>query len=577
MKLNYKLSIPNPDNHLVNIKITAKRDSSDKKLTFFIPSWSPGSYLMREYGKNVRWFKAESANGERIFHEQIERGQWELDWEKSQLKKDQELEFSVEYEIYCHELTVRTSHVDASHAFIHGPSTFMGVLGKDLVNPELRIEMNPMWSKISTGLSDISPVRNEFLYTAKDYDTFIDAPLEIGCHETDGFMLDGIPHELAFFGSTITHENNLKEDIKIIVDHIQKTMGGMPYEKYSFITHFAPGLYGGLEHLNTTALQYCPYSMNDKKGYKGWLELVAHEYFHLWNVKRIRPVELGPFNYLQEAFTKMHWLTEGLTSFMDQLFILRTDYYSLDEYLDCIKENINRYLDIPGRKYHSLEDSSFNTWIKLYRPDENHNNSSISYYLKGGLVFFAFNLMLVKEGKCMMDIVELLWKRYLENPEVGVTEDEVFSLVEKVAGEKLKDDFVHMIKSTEDIDFENLLKEVGVEVEYEEAKVDLGFVPEFKGDRLFVRSVELDGPAYKSGLNAGDEILAVNGMRFLKGEFDKKEKIFMANKTYNLFVSRLGYISDLKIVTSHTKKKIKSFKVTNKDEALKKLKCRMPK
>jgi predicted metalloprotease with PDZ domain len=576
MKLQYKLSIPSPENHLAHVKISANREAGESQLKLFIPSWSPGSYLMREYGRNVRWLKVENSKGERIFTEQLDRGIWIIDWNKSDLVGKDDLEFSVEYEIYCHELTVRTSHIDKSHAFIHGPSVFMGFLDKEMKDPTLEVEINPLWSKISTGLKDISPKRDQFLYTAEDYDTFIDAPLEIGCHETDGFMVDGIPHELAFYGSSVLHDHNMKEDIKKIVEHIKDTMGGIPYDSYCFMTHLAPGLFGGLEHLNSTALQFCSYSLTDKKGYKEWLELVAHEYFHLWNVKRIRPVELGPFDYTKEALTKMHWLTEGLTSFMDQLFILRTDFYSLEEYLECIKTNINRYLSIPGRKFHSLEESSFNAWIKLYRADENHNNSSISYYLKGGLVFFALNILMSEKGKSVIDLTDSLWKRYLDKPEVGVTEEEVFKMLEDICGKEVTDNFIHMIKSTEDIDFEALLKKVGVEVEYEESKVDLGFTPEFKGDRVFVKSVELDGPAYKSGLNAGDEILSVNGLRFMKANIEKKDKFMMPDKTYALLISRLGYVNDINLVTGKTAKRIKSLKASDKEHSTKLLKARMP-
>jgi predicted metalloprotease with PDZ domain len=272
----------------------------------------------------------------------------------------------------------------------------------------------------------------------------------------------------------------------------------------------------------------------------------------------------------------MHWLTEGLTSFMDQLFIYRMDFYSIQDYLDCIKTNINRYLAIPGRKFHSLEDSSFNAWVKLYRADENHNNSSISYYLKGGLVFFALNILMHERGKSVIDLVDSLWERYQNNPEVGVSENEVFTMLEEICGKEICEKFIHMIKSTEDIDFEALLKVSGIEVEHEEAKVELGFNPEFKGDRVFVKSVELDGPAFKSGLNAGDEILSVNGLRFLKSNFEKKEKYMLPNKTYGILVSRLGYVTDINLVTGKSAKKIKDLKVVDTDLAAKVLKARMP-
>lgn len=562
MKLNYHLSIPNPENHLVHITIDAKRSSvKTETLDFFMPGWSPGSYLMREYGRNIKGFRAFNKLGERLDTAQVDKGIYKVNFKTSDLKHGDELEFKIYYEVYCHELTVRTSHVDITHAFIHGPSVFMGVLGEQMLAPELTIQINPMWSKITTGLKDISNKRDLFLYTAKDYDEFIDAPIEIGCHETDGFLVDGIPHELAFYGSNVKGELKTKEDIKKIVTHIQKSMGGMPYDRYVFITHLAPKLFGGLEHLNSTALQYCSYQIDDEKGYKEWLELVAHEYFHLWNVKRIRPVELGPFDYLKEALTKMHWLTEGLTSFMDQFFIYRTDFYSTSEYLDCIKANINRYISTPGRKYHSAEESSMNAWIKLYRPDENSNNSSVSYYLKGGLIFFLLHTRLLSFNKSVLDLVGLLWEAYKKSPEVGFAEEVVYNFVEQLSDKKTRDEFEYLIKGVEEIDFESYLATINIAVEYETAKADLGINPDFIGDRVIVKSVVEEASAYRSGLNAGDEIISVNGLRFLKSDYDSRDKIFKHDGVYNLFVSRLGVIRQVTLHVGLGIRKIKSLKV----------------
>jgi predicted metalloprotease with PDZ domain len=574
MEILYKLSIPRPETHMVNVSMYFAVPENVDKLEIFLPSWSPGSYLMREYAKNIRSLKVEDEMGQCLFSEQISKNTWEIDFKKSELEKINK-NIKVTYDIYCHELTVRTSHVDATHAFIHGPSTFMGVVDQEL-KPKLEIELTPGWNKISTGLKDISPKREIFLYEASDYDEFIDAPIEIGNQETDGFMAGGKPHNLAFYGSELVNDHNLKEDIKKIVEHIQATMVDVPYDDYTFITHFAPKLFGGLEHLNSTALQYCSYEMASEKGYKEWLELVAHEYFHLWNVKRIRPKELGPFDYRNENYTNMHWLTEGLTSFMDQLFVYRCGFYDTKEYLEAIKTNINRYLGIPGRKYHSLEQSSFNAWVKLYRADENHNNSSISYYLKGGLVFFAFNLMLMDHGKDVTDLIKLLWDRYQTDPANGVTEDEVFEMIKEISSQECLDNFISMIKTYDEIDFVSLLEKVGVKTEYTKPKLDFGFMPEFKGERVFVKSVVLDGPAHKSGLNAGDEIISVNGMRFLKSTYDNREKYFKEDKSYSLMVSRLGYVSDVTLVTAKGPRLIEKFTFENEEDVAKALRLKMP-
>ncbi|MBY0415265.1 MAG: hypothetical protein K2Q18_13930 [Bdellovibrionales bacterium] len=373
MQLTYKLLIETPSTHQVRVIIQGKKESGENSLDFFLPRWSPGSYLMREYSRHLSNVRAETESGERINLTQTDISTFHVDWKTSELKKNSD-SFTISYSVYCHELTVRTSHVDDSHAFLHLPTLLMGILGKKISNPTLELVFPPAWSKVTTGLKDISVKREVFIYNANDYDDLIDSPIEIGCQETDGFMAGGVPHDVAFYGNLLPHKEDIKKDTKTIVEHIANFMGGYPYEKYSFITHFVPGLYGGLEHKNSTALQFDPTQITNRKGYINYLALISHEYFHTWNVKRIRPLELGPFNYLKEATSNLLWLAEGLTSLMDELFIYRMGLITLDEYLEMQKDNMNRLLSVPGRKFHSLDESSFNSWIKLYRPDENSNN-----------------------------------------------------------------------------------------------------------------------------------------------------------------------------------------------------------
>ena len=570
MNISYKLIIPEPQTHYATVILTVN-NISKKELDFFMPSWSPGSYLMREYARNVRNVIAESDSGKRLMLSKVDKSTWRVESEGIK-----ELRFK--YEVYCHELTVRTSHIDASHAFIHGPSFFVGLENyNDIKAPiELEIEMNPNWSKITTTLKDISDKRDRFLYQADDYDHLLDCPIEIGCHETDGFMFEGKPHEIASYGHYIGNKDRLKKDIETLVEHISKTVGEIPYERYLFINHFCPRLYGGLEHSDSTVLQYDSFSMSDKKDYNGWLELVAHEYFHLWNVKRIRPKELGPFDYKNEAYTRMHWLTEGLTSYVDQLFIYRTGFISLEEYLELMKKNINSYLKIPGKKYHSLEDASFDTWIKLYRADENHNNSSISYYLKGGLVFFVFNIMLTRHDISIVEFIRSLWRAYKDNSNEGLCEDDVFKIIEDLTSHKTMEEFKFMIKSVEDIDFGTYFKEVGVEIDHDETKLELGATVEFKDDCVYVKSVREDSAAHRYGLNAGDEIIALEGQRLFKKEWESLMDKLEENKVYHLTISRNNSLTEVKIMAQKGIKLIKELKVTNSEKAQKLLKGTLP-
>jgi predicted metalloprotease with PDZ domain len=568
MKLSYKLIIDTPSTHQVRVIIEGKKESHEKRLDFFLPRWSPGSYLMREYSRHLSNIMAQTKNGERLNLQQIDTSVFKIDWGHSELKCEDDF-FSISYVVYCHELTVRTSHVDNSHAFLHLPTLLMGISDRFIENPTIELVFPPSWSKISTGLKEIvTNKRDQFLFTAKNYDELIDSPIEIGCQDTDGFEVNGIAHNLAFYGTQLPHKENIKADTKKIVEHISAFMGGLPYESYTFMTHLSPGLFGGLEHMNSTALQFCPMQLTNRKGYTNYLALIAHEYFHTWNIKRIRPKELGPFNYLKEATTKLLWLAEGLTSLMDELFIYRMGLITLDEYLEMQKDNLNRYYGISGKKFHSLDDSSFNAWIKLYRPDENTNNSSISYYLKGGIVFFALNFMLAKIGKSIDDLIHLLWKDYLQNPERGLSAEQVFKMVEDVGGSDIRQQFEIMTSTTEDIDLETLSSSAGLRFEWDTTPAPwLGFEAEFIGDRVVIKSVTLDGPAFKAGLNAGDEILAINSFRILKDRYNDFAKYLRINETYQVTVSRLSSLQTFPLNVGLVPAKLKGIVVVDKEQA----------
>lgn len=566
MKLSYKIKIDRPSTHQVFVSVEGKKDPKNMTLDLFLPRWSPGSYLIREYSRHISRPTALTKNGEALYFEQIDTSVFRIDWNKSELKTNDD-NFTFSYFVYAHELTVRTSHVDDSHAYLHLPSLLMGVLNENMPDPTLEIHFPPSWSKISTGLKDISQKRDSFLYAAKNYDELIDSPIEIGCHETDGFKSFNTDHELAFYGKTLPHNEKIKDDMKKIVEHIAGFFGGVPYDKYTFITHFSPGLYGGLEHHNSTALHYCPTQLTSRKGYITFLGLVSHEYFHTWNVKRIRPLEFGPFDYLKEATTKLLWLAEGLTSLMDELFLYRANIVTPEEYIEMQKENINRYLGVPGRRLHSLDDSSFNAWIKLYRPDENMNNSSVSYYLKGGIVFFALNILFAQKNKSINDFLKMLWNDYTKNPERGLTPDQVYDMVETIGGKDTREKFIEMTSTTKEIDLESLCNWAGLKFEWETSVTPwLGIDPEFYGDRVGIKVVTLDGPAFKAGLNAGDEIVAINGMRVLKDRFNDHAKFLLINKSYTFTVARLNMLHEINLTVEVVPSKLKAITIVDKEK-----------
>ncbi|MFN8370863.1 MAG: PDZ domain-containing protein [Bacteriovoracaceae bacterium] len=568
--LEYNVEINDPKTHIVKVKLSVKLPSDFKlnRLAFYLPSWSPGSYLMREYARNLRAIRAYDQSGVDLWIEKKAKSIWEVDFIK--LGQSQKVsEISLQYEIYCHELSVRTSYINENHAFLHGPTYLMGILDSEIVNPILKIKFPSSWQKISTGLKDISTQRSEFVYGSINYDELIDAPIEIGNQITDGFNLKGRDHFLCYYGSHFEAAtlpgSNLKQDIKKIVEVVSRPFGDtLPYDNYTFIFQFLPRIYGGLEHLNSTAIHFDGMTLAKRQDYVSFLALVAHEYFHTWNVKRIRPKVLGPFNYLEEGYTSLLWLAEGLTSFMDELFVYRASLCTLDEYLNMQKDNLKKYLSIPGKKFQSLHDSSFDAWIKLYRPDENSFNTTMSYYLKGGIVFFCFNIMLVEQGKNIDDFLKLLWKRYLDNPKVGMDETEVFELIEKMSDKKTREKMEEMVNMTSDIDLEDYCKRMGLRFKWStESKPYLGIQTEIKDGAIFISQVTLDGPGYKSGLNAGDEIIAINGWRVTRDSIGRINDYLALNKTYPMIVSRLGVIQELQIHIDGTPRELEKIEIVD--------------
>jgi len=564
MAVRYLIKIEQPETHYVKVSMKGTAPSG-AYFDVCLPSWSPGSYLMREYGRHIRGFRALDQSGAYLKFEQMEKGTYRI-WPETSAPKNREYE--IQYDVYCHEVSVRNSYVDTTHAFLHLPTLLMTTVGTDNISPQLELSFPALWSKISTGLTDVSTGRECFLYTAANYDDLIDCPIEIGCHETDGFMVKGIPHELAFYGNSWPHGQNLKKDIETIVSHIAGAMGEIPYSRYVFITHFANGIYGGLEHKNSTALHFDGTRLAERKSYVKWMCLVSHEYFHTWNVKRIRPKELGPFNYRQEAYTKLLWLAEGLTSFMDELYVYRAGLISLEEYLDLQKSNIKSLLATPGRNFHSLDESSFNAWIKLYRPDENSANSSVSYYLKGGVVFFLLNILLKEKGRSIDDLLQGLWYFYKKRPEQGMDEQEVYHLVGEIGGPDVLGKFQTYVQTTEELPLKSALAAMGIEmVEESQSMTYIGIKIRGEGERVFVQSVILDGPAYKCGLNAGDEILAINDARVLRSDWEDLNKNLLPHKSYQLLLSRLGKTMSLSLQTAAMPAEVKELKIVDRQKA----------
>ncbi|GAB3196362.1 putative metalloprotease with PDZ domain [Pontibacter aydingkolensis] len=505
--LRYTLSMPEPHTHY--FKVEAELSGVKKKyVDFTMPVWAPGSYLVREFAKNVEGFRATDKDGKELRSEKIEKNTWRVYADKADLIR-------ATYNVYAFEMSVRTSFLDASHGYVNGTSIFMYPEGYHQTAGTLVVKPYAGWSKVSTGLKSIG----QFTYTFPNYDILADSPLEIGNHEVYTFTAAGVPHEVAMYGEGNYNPEKLMQDMKRVAEESIAIMGELPVDRYVFIVHNLQRGGGGLEHLNSTTLQTSRWNYGTESGYNGFLSLVAHEYFHLWNVKRLRPQPLGPFDYNQENYTSLLWVSEGITSYYDDLIVRRAGFTSPQRYLDIVAGSINSVENTPGNKVQTVAESSLDAWIKYYRRNENSNNAEVSYYTKGGVLGHLLNMEIMKRTngqKSLDDVMRYMYDRYYKKLDRGYTEKEFKEAVEKIAGTSMDAFFRDYINGTKTPDYNKYFEAAGlklVDTNQGSESSSWGATTAMVDGKVMVRNVNRGTSAYEAGLNVNDEIIAVNGFR----------------------------------------------------------------
>jgi predicted metalloprotease with PDZ domain len=514
--MRYRLSMPEPHSHLFHVEMAVDRPGDALDLVF--PVWTPGSYLVREFARHVEGAAAEDGDGRRL---PLER----LDKHRFLVRAGGVERAIVRYRVYANELTVRTCHLDGTHGFVNPAAVFPLVRGREGGPHALEVESPTGW-RVATALSG-GPTR----FTARDYDELADSPLEIGTHRTLRFTALGRPHEIALWGRGNVDEARLADDARRIVEAVGALMGGLPYERYVFIVHLADRRRGGLEHAASTTLHVARTGFFPRKAYEETLGLLAHEFFHAWNVKRLRPAAFVPYDYGREQYTRLLWWFEGATSYYEQVALARAGILEPRRRLEALGEALTSLEQTPGARKMSLEEASFVAWVKHYRPDENTPNSAVSYYLKGELVALALDLALRRAGRSLDDLLKLLYARYERE---GVPED----AIERAAAELLGPDparrfFDRFVRGTDPLELD--LDVVGLRLRRRVATGldDKGGTPArpnggrprpgwlgaslAEGPKLVVQSVLEGSPAHRAGLYAADEIVAEDGFRVDRG------------------------------------------------------------
>lgn len=542
--IHFEVSFKEPQAHYAEIKMEIS-DLRKEYIDVKMPVWTPGSYLVREYSRHVESVEACDADGADLTVQKIDKNTWRIKAGKANM-----VTFS--YRIYGFEVSVRTNFIDDSHAFLSPAATFMYVDGM-LDHPvDVTVIPHASWSKISTGLETVAGKPNTF--HAADFDILFDSPIEVGNQDVFTFEAAGVLHEIAMVGGGNYDKERLKADCAAIVEEATSIFGVNPNKRYVFIVHNYQSGGGGLEHLNSTVLGASRNGYQSERSYVGFLGLVAHEYFHLWHVKRLRPAELGPFDYDAENYTSSLWIMEGFTAYYDNLLLRRCGFLNENSYLQALTNDINAVENRYGNQVQSAALASFDAWIKYYRPDENSANTSVSYYNKGALLAMLLDLKILaatQGEKRLDDVLKAAYEKFYVNEQRGFEEQEFQALIEQVAGTSVADIF-RAAHSAGPLDYNSYLSAVGYElVDYNEGRElpDIGFSTSVNDGRIVVTGVTRGTGAWDGGVNVRDEVLAINGERLDANgrELNRLMQLADIGDQLDVLIARDGKIRELTV------------------------------
>jgi predicted metalloprotease with PDZ domain len=511
-KVNYKLKMSNPQNHYFEVEMILE-GFKQKEIEIKMPVWAPGSYLVREFSKNVNQVRAKDESIKSLKTSKKTKNTWLID-NSNKAKK-----ISITYEVYAFELSVRTSFLDLTHGFVSGSGVFMYVSGNQEIAGSLEIVPYKDFKKITTALpkSTISIAKDgSETFQFENYDQLVDCPIEIGNQVVFDFVASGVKHTVAMYGEANYDIEKLKKDMPKVIDAETAVFDENPNKEYVFIVHNVVNGQGGLEHMNSTTLSVNRWTYSGSN-YINFLNLVAHEYFHLWNVKRLRPIELGPFNYDQENYTNLLWVMEGFTSYYDELILRRIGLVSQEEFVSKIQSTVNYVEGTVGSRVQSLAHSSFDAWIKGYRPNENSSNTTMTYYSRGQVIAAIFDVMMVTKyngKKGLDDFMRHVYLKYAKELKRGITDQEFKKELEDFLGQDLTPFYAKYIEGTEIPPYNEYFSKVGVTVNYTGSKKpSFGATLKQEAGKVLVKNVRSESSAEKAGLSVNDEIIACDGYR----------------------------------------------------------------
>ena len=559
--IEYAVRLYSPQAHLFEVSCRiAQPDAKGQVVS--LPAWIPGSYLIRDFARHIVTFSA-SAKGKSIALSKLDKHTWRCAPCQEPLL--------ITYNVYAFDLSVRAAYFDTTRAYFNGTSLFVRVHGQEhspcrvILDKPAKAQKD--WQVATAMLPEKIDNQGFGHYQAQNYEELIDHPVEIGELAIAKFKACGVPHRIIISGRQQADLKRITRDLKTLCTyHIEFFGEPAPFNRYDFMLYAAgDDQYGGLEHSYSTSL-ICPRSWLpvkdetlDEEGYRDFLKLCSHEYFHAWHVKRIRPQAFKDSELTQEAYTRLLWVFEGFTAYYDALAVQRCGLMSREDYLQKLAQALTRLMRTPGRLVQPLEDSSFDSWIKLYRPDENTPNAQVSYYLKGSLVAMALDLSLRNEGKTSLDeVMKSLWQTYGQSG-LAVPENAIEQLVEKLSGSKHAELFQAMLRDTTELPFATLFKQFAIDYEVKLASADKGKASRIprsvlglklaNGNEVKLAHVFTGTAAELAGLAAGDVIIAIDDLKVSVQTLERVVGRKAPGSKLNLHVFRRDELMQFSLVT----------------------------
>ncbi|HSP15019.1 MAG TPA: PDZ domain-containing protein [Thermoanaerobaculia bacterium] len=545
--VRYTLRFPAAQTHYVEVEAVCPSFGA-QQLEVMMPVWTPGSYLVREYARNVEDIAATTDRGESVPLEKTRKNRWRFPTRGAQ-------SITLRYRVYGREMRVQTDFIGSDFALLNGAATFITPVDRLRGPYEVTLELPRSWSRSLSSMAVLAPNR----FRAANYDELVDSPIVAGNPDVHEFTVAGKPHHLVDIGGEdFWDAARATADVQKIVEQHAKMWGIVPYDRYYFF-NFIVDSGGGLEHKGSTVLMTRRFQMRTRRGTIDWFDLVSHEQFHAWNVKRLRPIALGPFDYENENYTSNLWISEGFTDYYGALDVERAGLMTPNEYLRRLSRTVESLQTTPGRLVEPVALASYDAWIKLYRPDENSNNTAISYYTKGAIVAWILDAKVRKATngtRTLDDVMRTAYQRF-SGPR-GFTTDDFLGVVREIGGADVATWLGHAVSTTEDLDYSDALSWFGLQFgkqkesngddgEPKEPKAYLGAGTRVDGGRLMITQVKRGTPAFDAGLNVDDEIVALDDYRVPPDGFDTRLQQYRAGDEATLTVARRGKLTPLRV------------------------------